>query len=134
MGAVRRGSPLLLDHRGTGAAYIERIAGELLGILADNAPLRAFLEHEGDHGLRLITAPKGALRPRLVEAVATLIQAQVAAGSYVPPGDPQLLAAGIVALGERFLYHGGDPALNPDPETAKRVIALLVREPRQVTR
>lgn len=114
---------------GTGTAYIERAAGALLSILADSAPLRSFLEREGDEGLQLLTAPNGALRPRLVAAVSEVIDGQVAAGAYRSPVDPQVLADAIVALGERFLYHGGDPALNPDPETARQAIALLLREP-----
>ena len=36
-----------------------------------------------------------------------------------------VLADGIVALGERWLYHGGDPEMNPDPATARQVIKSL---------
>lgn len=61
--------------------------------------------------------------------IAEAIQQAIDAGHYRPPEEPQLLAEGMVALGERFFYHGGDPAANPDPETAYRVIALLIREP-----
>jgi AcrR family transcriptional regulator len=114
---------------GTGAAFIERVSADFLGFLADNPGLRAFFEHEGDHGLRLVTAPNGPFRPRMVAAAEHLINEQVDSGVYEPPDDPHVLADGIVSLGERFLYHGGDSDLNPDPETAKRVIALLLREP-----
>jgi len=120
---------LYARHRGHGAATVERAGGELLSILADNPSLRSFLEIEGDPGLQLLTAPRGGLRPRLVDAVAQVIDSEVEAGNYRPPAESRKLADGIVALGERFLYHGGDPALNPDPETARLVIGLLLREP-----
>jgi AcrR family transcriptional regulator len=114
--------------RGRGPRRIEKAAGGFLDVIANSAPLRAFLAHEGDAGLRLITAPAGLLRPRLVDAVRAVIDAQVARREYDPPANPRVLADGIVAIGERFLYHGGDPAMNPDPETAKSIIGLLLRE------
>jgi AcrR family transcriptional regulator len=111
-----------------GVEHIERLAGDFLSGLANNAALRAFLINEGENGLRLMTAPTGGIRPRLVAAVREIIEREQTRG-YRPPADPQILADGIVALGERWLYHGGDPAMNPDPATARQVIELLLREP-----
>jgi AcrR family transcriptional regulator len=114
---------------GHGIERFHRIAGDFLDAIADNPALIAFLGLEGDAGLRLLTAPTGAVRPRIVTGLAELIQREVDAGSYTPPDDPRLIADGIVSLGERFLYNGGDRTMNPDPETAKRIIQLLLREP-----
>jgi AcrR family transcriptional regulator len=113
--------------KGEGGEHIERLAGDFLSGLANNEALHAFLANEGDNGLRLMTAPNGGIRPRLVAAVREIIEREVTRG-YRPPTDPQILADGIVALGERWLYHGGDPAMNPDPATARQVIELLLRE------
>lgn len=113
---------------GAGVGYLTEVASGFLGFLTDNPALRAFFANEGDHGIRLVTAPSGRFRPRIVAATEASIDEQVARGAYRPPDDPRVLADGIVSLGERFLYHGGDAALNPDPQTAKRVIALLLRE------
>jgi AcrR family transcriptional regulator len=113
---------------GSGAQLIERVANGFLGFLANNPALRAFFDHEGDGGLRLVMAASGPFRPRMVDAVARMIAEESERGGYEPPDDPRVLSDGIVSLGERFLYHGGDPDLTPDPETATRVIALLVRE------
>jgi hypothetical protein len=68
------------------------------------------------------------VRPHLVAALTERIEREAQRG-YRPPADPRVLADGIVALGERFLYHNGNPALNPDPATARVVIRLLLREP-----
>jgi Tetracyclin repressor-like, C-terminal domain len=99
-----------------------------LDVVASNPMLASFLTLEGDAGLRLVTAPAGPLRPRIIASVTRLIEAERDAGHYRPPAPAWLLADGIVSLGERFLYHAGDRELNPDPETAKRVIGLLLRE------
>jgi AcrR family transcriptional regulator len=63
----------VLDHierttPGTGADYLERGSGAFLDLISDNPTLRAFLAAEGDFGLRVLTAPNGRLRPRLVRA------------------------------------------------------------------
>ena len=114
---------------GDGARYLERAAGAFLDLISDNPTLRAFLAAEGEFGLRVITAPNGRMRPRMVALVRDIIVAQVEQGAYQAPADPAVLADGIVSLGERFLYHRGDPAMNPDPATARQTIALLLREP-----
>ncbi len=49
--------------------------------------------------------------------------------SRVPPAATEVLADGIIALAERYLHNGGDPTLNPDPQTARTVVRLLLREP-----
>jgi AcrR family transcriptional regulator len=123
----------LLEHfdrvtPGRGLRHLERLAGDFLQALAQNTALQALLANEGDNGLRLLTAPNGGVRPRLVGAVAGVIE-RAAEQGYTPPDDPAVLADGIVAIGERWLYHAGDPAMNPDPATARRVISLLLREP-----
>lgn len=117
------------DARGTGRARLEQIASSTLDLLARSASLHAFLTNEGTHGIWLLTAPAGTVRPRIVEATAELIRHETAQGAYTPPEDPDLLADCMVSLGERFLHNGGDPSLNPNPDIAKRAIALLLREP-----
>ncbi len=68
-------------------------------------------------------------RPRLTAWIRDHIQDEIDAGHYSAPEDPELLADGIVTIGERFLHHGGDPDVTPDPTSAGRMIALLLREP-----
>lgn len=100
-----------------------------LDATASARPLRALLAGEGDRAVRLLTAPNGPIRPKLVRFLTEVIEAEAAGGGYRPPAPPATLADGIVALGERYLHNGGDPTLNPDPATAHTVIALLLREP-----
>jgi AcrR family transcriptional regulator len=114
--------------KGEGVDRFERMVGDFLDLLGSSSALHAFLANEGDSGERLATAPNGGVRPRLVAAVRGIIERDATRG-YRPPDDPQLLADGIVALAERWFYHGGDPAMNPDPATARRVIGLVLREP-----
>jgi AcrR family transcriptional regulator len=96
--------------------------------LATGGELTRFLQAEGGTGLRLITDSRGGVRPRLVDTIAAWIEREVDEGYYRAPEDPQLLADGMVSLGERFLYHGGYVESNPDADTASRMIALLIRE------
>jgi AcrR family transcriptional regulator len=96
--------------------------------LAAGGELTRFLQSEDGIGLRLITDSRGGVRPRLVDAIAAWIQREVDEGYYRAPEDPQLLADGMVSLGERFLYHGGYVESNPDAATASRMIAVLIRE------
>lgn len=114
---------------GTGVQRLERMAGVFLDVMAGNRSVNAFLALEGPAGVRLFTAPTGQLRLRIVAAVTELIDREVDAGNYRAPEDPRILAEGLVSIGERFIYHAGEPAIGPDPESAKRIFGLLLREP-----
>jgi AcrR family transcriptional regulator len=111
-----------------GFARLEAATHGFLDLVSDQSAVRALLANEGAAGLRLLTAPRGPIRPRLVARLAAEIEADVAAGAYAAPAPPPVLADGIVSLGERFLHHGGDPELNPDPASAKIIVSLLLRE------
>lgn len=113
---------------GRGAERLTGAAGQVLAVLADSTLLRAFLRNERETGLRILTDHHGGVRPRVLAALTGIIEREAEAG-YRPPDDPAILADGILSLAERWLYHGGNPDANPDPETGRRVVALLLREP-----
>jgi AcrR family transcriptional regulator len=113
---------------GSGTERLQRAGAAFIDAVAQRSAVRTLLANEGASGLRLLTDPDGPIRPRIVARVAGVIEEEERAGRYVPPAAPAVLADGVVSLGERFLHHGGDPALNPDPETAKAIISLLLRE------
>jgi AcrR family transcriptional regulator len=112
-----------------GVHRLQAIATRFLYLLTTGDRLATLLRTEGETAFRLITDPHGGVRPRLVESIAGYIRQEVDDGLYRPPEDPTLIAEGVVTLGERFLYHGGNITANPDPDTAHRIIALLIREP-----
>jgi AcrR family transcriptional regulator len=112
-----------------GRARLQDAGNRFLDLIVEESALRALLANEGASGLRMLTAPGGPIRPRLVTLIAQAIEAEVASGAYRAPAPPQVLADGVLSLGERFLHHGGDPELNPDPAGAKTIISLLLREP-----
>ena len=113
----------------TGLARIQAVCVDFLAYFGNNDGVNAFLRHERDTGLQLLTWVNGGFRPRLTAWIRDHIQDEIDAGHYSTPEDPELLADGIVTIGERFLHHGGDPDVSPDPTSAGRMIALLLREP-----
>ena len=112
----------------SGVARIRTICVEYLDYFGGNPGVNAFLQHERGPGLELLTRLNGGFRPRLVAWTRDMIQSEIDAGKYRAPADPELLADGIITIGERFLHHGGDPDVTPDPASAGRMIALLLRE------
>ena len=125
---------VLIDHSlaatggRAGEARLREASGRFLDLIVEQTALRALLANEGPAGLRMLTAPRGPIRPRLLARLTATIQAEVDAGAYRAPAPPDILADGVLSLGERFLHHGGDPDLNPDPASAKTILALLLRE------
>jgi AcrR family transcriptional regulator len=117
------------SRRKTGLARIQAVCVGFITAFADNEGVKAFLENERDAGLALLTGVDGGFRPRVVAWIRDMIQGEIDAGRYRAPADPELLADGVMTIGERYLHHGGDPDVSPDPERAGRLIAVLLREP-----
>jgi AcrR family transcriptional regulator len=117
------------NRRKHGLSRIQTVCVEYLDFFGRNEGVNAFLAHEHDSGLEMITRVNGGFRPRLVAWISDQIQREIDAGHYRAPADPELLADGIVTIGERFLHHGGDPDVTPDAKSAGRMIAVLLREP-----
>ena len=115
----RRGGPGLLE-------VFDRINRSLAGSM----PLRRFVEQEGAAALRLLTASTGAVQCRGVALIAEMIQAEVAAGRYEPPADPETLAYAIVRLCEAFLYNDAAFGIRGDHERLHEVEAALLGVPR----
>ena len=118
-----------MEHAdGHGVERLGQAIGWFLETLAELPALRAFVTNEGTGGLRMLTAPTGPVRRRIVTSVASHITREAEDGHYRPPAPAALLADGIVALAERYLHNGGDPKLAPDPEGGRMIAGLLLRE------
>ena len=119
---------------GAGVDFLYSAVTEFLERLTSGPALRQFLANEGEAGMRLVTDVNGGVRPRLVQAIAGVFDREADQERYRLPDDAAVLADGILTIAERFLYHGGAVELNPDPETARRVIGLLLREASEADR
>jgi AcrR family transcriptional regulator len=101
--------------------------------LARSMPLRRFVEQEGAAALRLLTSSTGAPQCRSVALITEMIEAEVAAGRYEPPADPETLAYAIVRLCEAFLYNDAAFGIRGDHERLREVEAALLGVPRATT-
>jgi AcrR family transcriptional regulator len=98
--------------------------------LAGSMPLRRFVEQEGAAALRLLTSSTGAVQCRGVALLTEMIEAEVRAGRYEPPADPETLAYSIVKLCEAFLYNDAAFGIRGDHERLREVEAALLGVPR----
>jgi AcrR family transcriptional regulator len=97
--------------------------------LARSMALRRYVEQEGAAALRLLTASTGAVQRRGVALIREMIEAEVAAGRYEPPADPETLAYAIVRLCEAFLYNDAAFGIRGDHERLRAVQAALLGVP-----
>lgn len=97
--------------------------------LARSMPLRRFVEQEGASALRLLTSSTGAVQCRGVALISQMIEAEVAAGRYEAPADPETLAYAIVRLCEAFLYNDAAFGIRGDHERLHEVEAALLGVP-----
>jgi AcrR family transcriptional regulator len=111
---------------GAGAAALLDTFERMNRTLATAPPLRRFLEHERETGLRLLTSSAGPIQPRAVAAIAALIEAEARAGAWAPPIDPQTLAYAIVRLYEAFVYNDAVAGIRGDVERLREVEAALL--------
>jgi hypothetical protein len=112
----------------SGLPRILAVCVDFLDYFGRNDGVNAFFQHERDAGLELLTRVNGSFRSRVVVWIRAMIQSEIDAGTYRAPAEPELLADGVMTIGERFLHHGGDPDVTPDATSAGRMIAVLLRE------
>jgi hypothetical protein len=74
----------------------------------------------------VLTDPRGRVQPRVVEAIADLLAADVERGEVVPLLDVTDLAYAIVRLGESFLYADVLVDRPPDVDAATRLTEMLL--------
>jgi AcrR family transcriptional regulator len=121
---------LVADSRaratGAGAVALLDTFERMNRTLASAPPLRRFLEHERETGLRLLTSSAGPIQPRAVEVVAGLIEAEVRAGAWTPAIDPETLAYAIVRLFEAFVYNDAAAGIRGDVDRLGEVEAALL--------
>jgi AcrR family transcriptional regulator len=111
---------------GTGAVALLDTFERMNRTLAAAAPLRRFLELERETGLRLLTSSAGSIQPRAVDAIAALIDAEVRAGTWAPPIEPETLAYAIVRLFEAFVYNDAAAGIRGDVDRLAEVEAALL--------
>src|SRR5215213_2694070 len=97
--------------------------------LADAPALRTFVENEREAALRVITSGATFLQPHMVARIAGLIEAEVRAGRYEPPVEPETLAYAIVKLAEAFLFNDAVAGMRGDVDRLREVEAALLRVP-----
>jgi AcrR family transcriptional regulator len=118
--AARKGA------RGRGGAALLETFDRFNRGLADAPALRQFLEQERDAALRIITSSGGVLQPRMVAAIADLIENEVRSGAYEAPVEPATLAYAIVRLAEAFLFNDAAAGMRGDVDRLREVEAALL--------
>jgi AcrR family transcriptional regulator len=94
--------------------------------LAQSSALGRYLEREKAAAMRVLTCSTGSVQPRAVSCVSDLITAEVAAGRYRPPADPETLAYAIVRLAEAYLYNDAAIGIRGDHVRLREVEAPLL--------
>ncbi len=94
--------------------------------LAASEGMRAFLAHEQERALRILTSSGGIAQPRAVATVQRIIEAEVEAGSYLPKVEPSVLAYAVVRLGEAFLYNDAVAGIRGDTDRLREIEGALL--------
>jgi AcrR family transcriptional regulator len=127
---VTAAKPLLAEARagarGRGGSALLDTFDRFNRRLADDPPLRQFLEQEREAALRVITSSAGSVQPQIVASIAGLIENEVRAGTYEPPVEPDTLAYAIVRLAEAFLLGDAAVGIRGDVDRLREVEAALL--------
>jgi AcrR family transcriptional regulator len=130
---VRAAAPLLDDARaearGRGGRVLLDTFDRLNRSLVDAPALRQFVEQEREAALRIITSSAGKPQQVMVARIAEMIEAEVRAGNYDPPVEPDTLAYAIVRLAEAFLFNDAIAGIRGDVDRLRDVEAALLGVP-----
>jgi AcrR family transcriptional regulator len=111
---------------GSGAVALLATCDRINREFAGSHGLRALLMQEHERALRILTSSGGIVQPRVVAAVARIIETEIAAGDFSPSVAPDVLAYAIVRVGEAFLYNDAVVGIRGDVERLLEVQAALL--------
>jgi AcrR family transcriptional regulator len=114
------------DARGTGVERILDVFDRFVGAIVAAPAMRQFLEADAEVALRVLTSRGGGVQGRMVEAQAELLVEERDQGNIRLRLEPEVLAYAIVRLTEGFIYNDALIAVEPDLDTARAVIGLLL--------
>ncbi|MEV6831732.1 QsdR family transcriptional regulator [Amycolatopsis sp. NPDC051102] len=95
--------------------------------VAGSDGMRKLIEAESNVALRVLTDPRGAVQPGLVDAHVELFRADAEAAGLAPLVGLPDLAFAVVRLGESFLYSDVLAARSVDLAVATTLVDTLVR-------
>jgi len=119
---------------GQGAAYLTQVTHHLLRALVASQPLRRFVRSDTEWAMRIVMSRESPVEQRVIAAVRSLIDGEVAAGHLAPAMDLESLAYVIVRIAESFLYRDVITGDQPDILTATQAIGLLFTAEKPKTR
>ena len=127
---IRATEPVLAEARagqeGRGGPGLLDTFDRFNRALAEAPALRQFLQREREAALRVITSSAGPVQPRVVANITALIEAEVGAGAYDPPVDPETLGYAIVRLAEAFLFNDALADVRGDVDRLRDVEAAIL--------
>ena len=111
---------------GQGAERVAQTVGRFATILDQADYFREFLRREPERALRILTTRAGTVQARVVAAIETLLDEEIAAGRLRPPLPPHDLAYLIVRIVESFLYADIITGEEPDIAMVEQAIGALL--------
>jgi AcrR family transcriptional regulator len=110
---------------GTGAKFLTEVTKNLVRALLASQPLRRFIQQDPEFAMRMVMSSSSPVEHRVISAVRSLIDAEVATGNLASAMDTQSLAYVIVRIAESLLYRDVITGELPDHETGTKAIVLM---------
>jgi AcrR family transcriptional regulator len=96
------------------------------GRMVRSPALRGFLRNETHAALRILTSRGGVVQPGIARLIAADLRAEQEKGTLRPRLEVDVLAYAIVRVTEGFIYNDAIAAIEPEVETAARVVEVML--------
>ena len=123
--AARRAA-LFRRSKGTGLERLVDVVRQNLSGLSKFGPLRAFIQHDPEYAIRVLTSNQSPIQARSIELEKAFLREIVEEAGVTPLLDIDTLAYVIVRMGEAELYADVISGRKPDIEKALAAVRTLV--------
>jgi AcrR family transcriptional regulator len=115
------------DVRDRGAERIVQVVTRFLAAVIANPGMQRWLAEEGEHAMRLLTRHDTGFQPRLIAAIAGMLEEERDAGRLDLPVELSEVAYVIVRLIESYTYLDLITGERPDAQRAEPILRMLLR-------
>ncbi|MGK0224790.1 MAG: AcrR family transcriptional regulator [Limisphaerales bacterium] len=91
-------------------------------------PLQQFLDKDAQVALRIVTSKNGPVQERTIARIQEILEEEVNAGNMLLPVEPPAMAYALTRVMESFLYADLITGTPPDLDSAKKILAVMLRQ------
>ena len=114
-----------------GSARVLYVLNEGMRYAHEFPALRRFLRRNPETGLKIVASKDGPVQAATIDSIRSLLEEEINAGHLSLPVEPEVMAFALTRMIESFLYADVISGVDPDLQSAAKILAIMLSDKSQ---